>query len=63
MMSFFGITKDSAGKYQKGPGERIPPSWFARKTPYDVLSLVDETSAMYNLNVSISLQDDGPSDR
>lgn len=53
MMSFFGAKKSGTG-YAWNGGERIPPNWYVRDTPYDNNAVTIEIAAMYLENVSVS---------
>jgi hypothetical protein len=48
--SFFGVTKDSSGKFVLTSGEKIPDNWTNRKTPYTGVDVTAQILEMYLLN-------------
>lgn len=52
MLSFFGAKETSPGVYAWNGGERIPPNWTNRLTPYTNALVSLQIDQMYAANVS-----------
>lgn len=45
--SFYGVESDGKGGFRSNGGERFPPNWYNRRTPYTIPQVAVEITALY----------------